>query len=181
MIDPLLVRLVASVFGLLWLAAALHKLAGLSRFAATVENYRLLPHGWVAAVAGVLPWLEGILGVGWLLAAPPGLLVPATCALLGLYAAAIAVNLFRGRDHIACGCSLALAGREGNISWWLVLRNLALAALSGVVLLPALDRSLGFADYAVIAIALVAAGLLQTAARQLLRNGASMTGAIRRE
>jgi len=181
MIDPLLIRIVAIAFGLLWLASALHKLAARDRFAATLENYRLLPLSWVAAVARSLPWLEGILGVAWLLAVRPRLLVPATCALLGLYAAAIAVNLLRGRAHIACGCSLSPAGREGHISWWLVLRNLALAASTAVVLLPALDRSLGVGDYAVIAVALAATGLLQAAARQLLRNGAALTGAIRDE
>lgn len=144
MIDPLLLRLVAIALGLLWLVAALHKLGERDHFAATVEDYRLLPRGWGAAVARLLPWLEGILGTAWLLAAPPSVLVPATCALLGLFAVAIAVNLLRGRAHIDCGCSLALAGGEGRISWWLVLRNLTLASLSCVALLPALDRSLGF-------------------------------------
>jgi hypothetical protein len=51
-------------------------------------------------------------------------------ALLLVFAAAMAINIRRGRTQIDCGCGLS-ALRQG-LGWPLVARNLALAAVLGL-------------------------------------------------
>src|SRR5262249_14927936 len=65
-------------------------------------------------------------------------------ALLGLYAAAIAVNLARGRRHLDCGCTGPALRRP--ISGWLVLRNLVLVAIAPADLAPLATPPLGGID-----------------------------------
>jgi hypothetical protein len=58
--------------------------------------------------------------------------VLASIVLLGLFAAAMAVNLYRGRADIDCGCGQSFL--KQSLSWTLVVRNAVLATL----LLPSL-------------------------------------------
>jgi len=51
----------------------------------------------------------------------------AAIALLSVFAAAMAINLKRGRSEIDCGCGHSLL--KQNLSWVLVSRNAGLAAL----------------------------------------------------
>lgn len=119
--------LLAAIFG----AAAVAKLRAPDVFAGVVANYRLLPAALVRPAALALPVVE--------LAAALGLLVPASrpaagavvAALLLAFAAAMAINLRRGRDEIDCGCFVSLLRQR--ISWALVARNLLLAACALVL------------------------------------------------
>ncbi|WP_328799163.1 MauE/DoxX family redox-associated membrane protein, partial [Sandarakinorhabdus rubra] len=79
----------------------------------------------------------------------------AAIALLLTFAAAMAINIGRGRRHIDCGCGHA--GLRQQLGWGKVLRNvgLALALLPG--LLPAVRASLASAD---IVVALVGGGVV---------------------
>lgn len=123
---------------LIFLAAALSKLRHRVLLDGVVANYRLLPPGLVRPVALLLPPLE-LAVAALLLAAPlagstPLTMISAGAAqlLLLAFAAAMAINLRRGRGAIDCGCGQSALRQE--LRWALVVRNGLLAA----VLLPAL-------------------------------------------
>ncbi|AHE54791.1 MauE/DoxX family redox-associated membrane protein [Sphingomonas sanxanigenens] len=112
--------------GLIFLVAGWTKLRHRPLLAAVVANYRVLPPPLVPIVASLLPYVE--LAVGVALIAGLGR-IPALAAILLLagFAAAMAVNIRRGRSHIDCGCGLS--GLHQMLGWPLVARNLAFAAL----------------------------------------------------
>ena len=121
--------------GLIFLVAGWTKLRHRPLLAAVVANYRVLPSPLAPVVASILPYIE--LAVGAALIAGLGR-VPALAAILLLtgFAAAMAVNIRRGRSHIDCGCGLS--GLHQSLGWPLVARNLAFAALLlPMALLPA--------------------------------------------
>ena len=103
MIDPAIGAVLAGAFALLFVSAALHKLRSLQRFAEVFRAYRLLPDG-VARLAWLVPALELTVGVGLLARRSRAGASAAGAALLVAYAAAIAINLQRGRRDLACGC-----------------------------------------------------------------------------
>lgn len=126
--DPVIVMLPSGFFAILFGIAASHKLLAWSLFRQQLADYRVLPAGWVAPAAVLLPAAELLLALGWLDAAYRP--AAAACSALALlaYAAAMAWNLARGRDLIDCGCG----GTDGSqvIRPALVVRNLVLAALA---------------------------------------------------
>jgi hypothetical protein len=142
----------AGLFG--W--AAVHKLRGREVFAATLGEYRLVPESLVAFAAAALGLLE--------LATAASLLWPTTrsiggvagASLLVIYALAMAINLARGRRDLDCGCGL----KPRAIGVWMVARNLIVAALLSLLLLPESGRALALPDFATIAAALVVGALL---------------------
>lgn len=94
--------------------AALGKIADPAAFAQQIDHYRLLPWPAVAAAAVVLPWLEllcGLLLIGgrWIQGASLWLIV-----LNGVFIAAIASAMVRGLD-IDCGC-FSLPGHPSQVS-----------------------------------------------------------------
>jgi hypothetical protein len=137
--------------GLVFLLAAAQKMRHWRLLSGVIANYRLVP-GWaVAPVSVLLPPLE--LGVSLLLLCALAVfwVVPAAIALLALFAAAMAINLRRGRVDIDCGCGQSFL--KQSLRWTLVARNALLAAL----LLPSLVVSGGVARDA--AMAGISAGL----------------------
>lgn len=173
MIDPLFGTAVAIGLACLLLSAAWHKAASHAAFVAALGNYRLLPPGLVRPVAAFLPVVEAALALGWLAGGRGRLVAAATAALLLVYAAALAVNLLRGRRQIDCGCGFSgSAGGEQPLSWWLVARNVLLAGLAGLAGLPDSGRDLGTSDGLTLAGATLAAVLLYAGASQLIRNAA---------
>ena len=117
---------------LVFLAAGAQKLHHRSLLRGVIANYRLLPEALVMPTAWLLPPVEVALGL-WLLSGVARPLSAAAAMLLfALFAAAMAINLRRGRGHIDCGCNSTFLRQE--LRWTLVARNLVLAAL----LLPAL-------------------------------------------
>ncbi len=115
----------ATGVGLVFLTAGIAKLRGRRIFPGVVANYRLLPDALVAPVAAVLPVAEVVLGAG-LLAGVSVAAVP-VIGLLLLFAAAMAVNIGRGRAHIDCGCGRSELRQP--LSRTLVVRNVVLALL----------------------------------------------------
>ena len=96
----------------------------------------------------------------------------ASAGLLGAYTTAISINLFRGRIHIDCGCGMAsTAGRDQQLSWGLVARNIVLIVAALAATLPATERAIGMVDYVTLVAGLLAIVLLYGAANQLLSNG----------
>lgn len=154
----------AALFG--W--AALHKLRDLAAFRLALADYRLLPQRALAAAAPALLAAE-LAAAGALLA--PGPAQPgawAAAALLTLYAAAIVLNLARGRRHIDCGCAGPRARRP--LSGALVARNALLAAAALACALPVSARALVWLDAVSVAGAVAALALLYAALDVALAN-----------
>lgn len=119
--------------GLVFTHAAVSKLQHRDLLPGIVANYRILPEPLVTPVASALPFVELVLGLA-LLAGARMAVLPAAAALLA-FAAAMAINLHRGRGHIDCGCGRSQLRQ--TLAWPLVARNLGLAAIVAVRLLPA--------------------------------------------
>ena len=143
MLDPAAGLLLVGCLVLLFASAALHKLRDLGHFADVLRAYRVLPEGAVR-LAALVPLAE--------LAVAGGLVAPGArfgaalggAALLLVYAAAIGVNLRRGRHDLACGCGGPDDARP--IAPWMVVRNVALALLLAVTLVSWRERSLSPTD-----------------------------------
>jgi len=168
MMDPVVVTTIRAALAILFAAAASHKLRAPAHFVATVRNYRLMPPMLTPAVAALLVSAEVVvaafLATGT--ARPVGAI--AAAALLAVYAAAIAANLARGRQHIDCGCTAPGAAR--TIHGGLVVRNGALVLVALALLGPEAERPLGWLDVTTIAAAVAALVALYAALDRLLAN-----------
>jgi hypothetical protein len=166
--DPGIALGLRAAFALLFLAAAAHKLRAPRRFVATLADYRVLPAPLVPAAAAAVVAVE--LGLAALVLLPGGGAagLRGAAALLVVYGGGIAANLARGRRHIDCGC-LGVAGRQ-PIGWWLVGRNVALAALALAGTLPVRERALVWVDGLTVAAAVASAAALYVAVERLAAN-----------
>lgn len=149
---PLLGVAASVAVALLFAVAGIDKLRHRDLLPGVIANYRLLPDALVAPAAALLPGVELLVAAGLLLGFAP--LAPLVAiALLLVFAAAMAINIGRGRRHIDCGCGHV--GLRQSLGWGQVARNLVLAT----ALLPALAAGradLGMADAALGAAAGVA-------------------------
>jgi hypothetical protein len=157
MIDPAVGALLAGAFALLFGSAALHKLSDLARFTAAFRAYEVVPLR-LSGVSLVVPVLELAVAVALLPAGSRSGAAAVGAALLLAYAAAIAVNLIRGRRDLDCGC--AGPGERRPIGAWMVGRNLLLAGLLLALLLPLAPRALGVTDALTIGAGTAVAALL---------------------
>ena len=175
MIDPLLQKLIAFGFAVLFIGAAWHKLSGLDRFAAVLHDYRLLPALVSRPLASLIPAFELVLGLSWMSGLLPGVTALASAGLLGTYAFAMGINLVRGRIYIDCGCGFGVSNnKEQALSWSLVARNILLIGLVALSLMPVAERDLGTTDYVVVIAGLLTAILLYSGSGQLIRNRAAI-------
>jgi hypothetical protein len=129
-VDPS-VLLAARVLGTLVFAAAVYgKLRHRAEFIGIVANYRLLPQGLVRTVAWLVIGFEAavVLSLAFDCILVWGAALAA--ALLASFAAAMAINLARGRKAIDCGCFRSTLRQPLSVA--LVARNLFL----GAVILP---------------------------------------------
>ena len=169
-IDPLL-HLVATGFVVVVLArAVMEKFSAYGIFVANLRDYRLLPDALapVAAPALVAAELAGILCL--LLPATSAIGAIFACALLTLYALAMAAALRAGRHEIECGC-----GGEGQmVSWALVARNGVLIAISVSILLGTSARAMTWPDVLVGLVAVFLLFLLLAIAEQAIGTSAAI-------
>jgi uncharacterized membrane protein YphA (DoxX/SURF4 family) len=114
---------------LMFFTAAIGKMRRWSAFEGVVGNYRLLPGPLDRWVAWMLPPAEILLAASLALGLPHAE-IAASC-LLCVFAAAMAINLGRGRRFIDCGCFDA--SLRQTLRWSLVVRNALLALLLMVV------------------------------------------------
>jgi uncharacterized membrane protein YphA (DoxX/SURF4 family) len=117
------------LLALVFLTAAFGKIRHRLAFQGVVVNYRLLPEIAVPAFALLLPLVEAAVA-GALLFAPPFWPEVSAAILLVVFAAAMAINIWRGRRHIDCGCFQSAL--KQTLSWILVARNAGLALLLAV-------------------------------------------------
>lgn len=166
MIDPLVSLVLSISLALLFLNAGRHKLSLPERFKAQLSAYQILPLSWVSFVARFLPWLEVVLAVALLIPGTRvyGGLVAGT--LLVIYAAAVTVNLLRGRAYIDCGCG----DRPQQLTYWLSIRNLACAMAAGSLLIPIDNRALVPIDLLFVALLSLALILVYLVFEQILQN-----------
>jgi Methylamine utilisation protein MauE len=177
MLDPAVGVLLLVCSALLFASSAVHKLRDPPHFAEVLRAYQLLPESAVR-LAPLVPLAE--------LAVAAGLFPGATrfgaglggAGLLAAYAAAIAVNLRRGRRDLACGCGGPDDTRP--IAPWMVARNLMLAlALLAVALVPWKTRPLTPVDALTVGGGVVVATLLYVSLDQLLGRTAAWTTALK--
>lgn len=166
--DPIFVITSALAVAVVLASAATHKLRSPARFANQVEDYQMLPRVLVRPVARLLPWLELAIAFALLVPASRGLAAQGAMALLVGYASAIAVNLWRGRHDIDCGCSGPEQAQP--LRPVLLLRNALLIGLAQVASLTPEARDLVAFDGFVAIASSTAALLLYAATDGLLAN-----------
>lgn len=129
----------------LFFAAATQKIRAWREWPGVVRNYRLLPERIAGAASAVVPAAEALTAAMLISTRtrPAGGLCAA--ALLLLFAAALALNIRRGRTQVDCGC-FGTALRQ-PLAPWMVSRNLILALLALTLLLPAGPRALTALDW----------------------------------
>ena len=165
--DPVVSRALGAALAIVLLAGAWQKLRDPVVFEAAIENYGLLPAGGAAVLARVLPLVEAAAGVLILLAetAPYGALL--AVVLLAVVSAAVAINLWRGRSEIDCGCG---GLSQQTLSWGLVLRNGILAAAALLAGQGDIGRDLVWMDYFTVLGAVLALIGLYVSVNQLMAN-----------
>jgi len=166
MIDPMIPLVIASSLAVLFLLAARHKISANARFAAQLYAYKVLPDFMVKPVARVLPWMEVAIGAGLLFAMTRPFAAVAAAAMLVIYLLAMAVNLFRGRAEIDCGCG----DTPQSLSVWLLMRNAILTVAALFLLTPVASRPLNLLDFAFAFMFIVACCASYQMLEQLTRN-----------
>jgi Methylamine utilisation protein MauE len=177
MLDPAVGVLLLACLALLFASASLHKLRDLRHFTEVLRAYRVLPAGAVR-VAPLVPLAELTVAAGLSSSAARFGAGLGGAALLLVYAAAIAVNLGRGRRDLACGCGGPDDARP--IAPWMVARNLVLALLLlASTLVPWKTRPLTLVDALTVGGGVLTATLLYASLDQLLGRAATWTAALR--
>lgn len=174
LIDPAISWTIAISLAVLFVSAAGHKLRDLGGFREVLRNYRLLPEILVPAAAVLLIALE-LTAVVLLLVADTrmaGALLSA--GMIAIYALAMAINLLRGRVNLDCGC--LGVGRRQPVRWWMVGRNVTLAAIALLAVPPMMSRELTALDGVTIACATLSLALLYTAQSLLGATGMRLRG-----
>lgn len=165
--DPLLELTVAWSLAVLFAASTAHKLAALGEWPGVVRNYRVLPAALARPAAGMLLLAGAFTAAALLWPATRRIGARAAAAELVLFAAAMAINLRRGRWSIDCGC-FGSRLRQG-IAAWMVVRNLVLALLALSLLLPARPRELTVLDIATAVAAVATLSFLYPVLEGVLR------------
>lgn len=130
--------------GGIFLVASFTKIPTWSMFPGAVA--RLVPMGKETAKAAAVAIIAGELAVGCLLVTGVATKTAAVAAvlLLATFAITLTLNIFAGKEGRACGCF----GAGSRISWAHVLRNVALAMLASISLVPDATSILAFASVA---------------------------------
>ncbi len=113
--------------GLVFVSAGAQKLRHRTILRGVISNYRLLPDFAVAPLAAIQPPLELALGILLLTGLAQPYVSLGAGVLFLLFAAAMAINIKRGRAHIDCGCNQSFLRQP--LRWSLVVRNLLLTAM----------------------------------------------------
>jgi uncharacterized membrane protein YphA (DoxX/SURF4 family) len=112
--------------GVLLFSAGAMKLLHWQEFKGVVAAYRLLSAEWSAAVAAAIVSAELLLGMALVVGLQTSAASIGSAVLLMLFAAAMAINIRRGRTSIDCGCFQTTLRQ--TLDWRLVGRNIVIAA-----------------------------------------------------
>lgn len=148
-VDPVLRGVCVATLAALMLVTGWAKLRHFGAFTEAVRGYALVPEALVPAVAGCVAVLEPLAAVALL--APPWRTAGAWAAVLlcAMAAAALTVNLARGRTELHCGCTGFAGLRDGEsarIGIAHLVRAAGLLGLAVVALLPDTGRPTNWLD-----------------------------------
>jgi hypothetical protein len=167
-LDPIFIIASAIAIAVLLASAATHKVRAPARFAKQLADYQLLPEALVRPVARVIPAVELVIAFALLVPVSRYWAALVAAGLITLYAAAIGINLWRGRRDIDCGC--AGPDQAQPLRPVLLLRNSALVGLALLTSVSPVVRDLDFFDGFVTVAASSVALLIYAAADGLLAN-----------
>lgn len=111
--------------GLIFVQAAVGKVQAWHEFKGILGAYELLPPCAVPSATFVVVTAESLTGMALLTAWKVSTAASVAAGLFILFAAAMAVNLIRGRTSLDCGC---FQSARQPLEWRLVIRNLVAAA-----------------------------------------------------
>ncbi|HJQ36320.1 MAG TPA: MauE/DoxX family redox-associated membrane protein [Thermoanaerobaculia bacterium] len=128
--SPWLTIRVQIALGLIFVIAALPKIADPPSFAHMIYNYRILPGGLINISALIMPWVELFCGLALILGVWTRAARTIIALMLLMFSIAISWNLLRN-NAIDCGCfdiSAANRTHEERIRdmWIVVLRDLGM-------------------------------------------------------
>ena len=166
--DPIFINACALAISALLASAATHKVRAPGRFAKQLADYQLLPAALVRPSARLIPLLELAIAFALLVPVSRGWAALSAASLLALYAAAIGINLWRGRRDIDCGC--AGPDQAQPLRPVLLLRNSVLVALALLASVAPVVRVMTVFDGFVTVAAAAVALLIYAAADGLLAN-----------
>ncbi|CAI8802703.1 Methylamine utilization protein MauE [Pseudomonas sp. IT-P12] len=166
--DPIFIIASALAIAVLLASAATHKLRAPARFRKQLADYQLLPDVLVRPIARMIPVAELMIAFALLVPAWRVYAALTAAGLMALYAAAIGINLWRGRRDIDCGC--AGPDQAQPLRPVLLLRNSALVGLALLASVSPVVRDLGVFDGFVTVAASAVALLIYAAADGLLAN-----------
>jgi methylamine utilization protein MauE len=160
-----LTEALALLIALIFAGAAIGKLTAWSELPGVVQNFRVLPRALVLPVALLLPLLEGAIAPSILIKETRPVAALSAAVLFAVFGAALAVNYFRGRRHIDCGCfrsdlkqpiSIAVIARNG----FLVFCALLLLPAGGSTALSPLAWAISIAAALTLFLCYLSVGLL---------------------
>ena len=152
----------------LFVVGGCQKLGDPANFQHVVSDYKIFQETWSPLLARLLPFIEVCAGLALLVPVVRGTALVLLAALLATYTAAIAINIFRGRLDIDCGC--AGPGQEQTISTWLLGRNTVLM-LSALLAYSAIEGEvLGPVGWSIAFLGTALAALMYHAFNQLIAN-----------
>jgi hypothetical protein len=166
MLDPAIGLLLAAAIALLFASASAHKLRDLKRFEEIFSAYGLLTGVARLRLSWSVPVLELAVAGGLLFDESRPCAASVGIALLLTYAAAIAVNLKRGRRDLACGCGGPDERRP--IAPWMVWRNILIASCLAVTFAPWTTRPLNLTDAVTVVFGLLTLALVYLCMDQLM-------------
>lgn len=166
--DPIFIIASAIAIAVLLASAATHKVRAPARFARQLADYQLLPASLVRPIARFVPLLELAIAFALLVPVSRGWAALSAASLLALYAAAIGINLWRGRRDIDCGC--AGPDQAQPLRPVLLLRNSVLVVLALLASVTPIARDMTLFDGFVTVAAAAVALLIYAAADGLLAN-----------
>jgi Methylamine utilisation protein MauE len=166
MLDPAVGLLLVATVALLFASAGVHKLRDLRRFDEIFAAYGVLPAVSRWRLSWLVPVLELAVAVGLSVDGSRLYAALAGSVLLLAYAAAIGINLRRGRRDLACGCGGPDERRP--IAPWMVWRNVLIALGLLCALVPWTTRALGFTDAVTVIFGLLTLALIYLCIDQLM-------------
>ncbi len=169
--DTAFTAIASLAIGLLFALSFLHKVRNFQAFTSSVRDYQLLWPRLIQPVAAAIVLAE--LAVVITLVSPESRAVGGLLAivLLLLYAGGIGINLARGRTDISCGCSWGRGHQPIRLAQ--VLRNLVIAGLATIILLPDNGRELLWLDQVSVVLACLVVALIYLTAEELVRHSAT--------
>jgi len=166
--DPVSVLLASLFLAWLFITAGWHKLREPRHYAGVIDAYDLpLLKGNKALVRSIAA-LELIVAIALLMIWTRPYAALLAAFMLTIYAAAIGINILRGKRDIDCGCSGPL-GRQ-PLSGWLLWRNVLLVLMALYASSDMSARAISWFDWTVILFGSLLAILLYQVGERLLAN-----------